>query len=646
MPVSKKESRNLKQQCNPAQQAAVTHESGPVLCLAGPGSGKTFVLTHHIRYLILEKHIDPSQILVITFSKAAALQMQQRFTQLMEDTYYPVRFGTFHAVFFQILSRYEGYTTKDILNNTRKKQFLKTVLAQIDYQGKEDTDTLENILQQISYVKNQGGLEYCMEKESNAAISGRKHTEKQEISVFAKIKNEIPLFQEIYQNYERILRQEHVLDFDDMLMLCYRLFCDKPHILEEYRSQIRYVLVDEYQDINPVQYEMLKMLIHPHRNLFAVGDDDQSIYGFRGSDPDIMLRFKNDFPEGIIIPLVKNYRSTTGIVNCAKQVIGENTRRYKKEMTAVKAGDGMFFHTCASKEEEYAELLKQLRVAQEMKMLDQCACLFRTNMDASYLAEMLLKEKIPYSMKEKPYNPYDHFICRDFLHYLHLKEGDRSLREFVPVMNRPLRYISRDAVNIMDKQVSFEALKRFYRGKDYMYQHIGKLEYDLGRMKKMDPYAAVNYIRKGIGYDDYLRKLAVEQEQSADVYLKTADELQKRFAMFESIEELEHHIGNYCDLSQIQMKQQNTGGVTLMTYHASKGLEFDTVYLPDCNEGVIPHKKSTLPSQIEEERRLFYVAMTRAKEQLHIMFVEGTKEEKHLISRFLKKVYKEKVPRL
>lgn len=607
-------SKQPEQSCNSAQLAAITHGSGPVLCLAGPGSGKTFTLTHHIRYLILEKQVDPSQILVITFSKAAALQMQKRFNDLMEDSYYPVRFGTFHAIFFQILSQYEGYTTKDILNLTRKKQFLKTIFAQMDYQGKEDVDTMETILQYISAVKNKTKID--------------------------KITEEIPQFQEIYRRYERILRQEHVLDFDDMVLLCYQLFLEKPYILEEYRRDIQYVLVDEYQDINPIQYEMVKLLVEPHQNLFAVGDDDQSIYGFRGSDPSIMLRFKMDFPNGIIIPFQMNYRSKAGIVNCAGRVISENTNRYEKDTEAVKDGEGVIFHPYTSKEEEYTDLLQKLQTAKKEGMLESTACLFRTNMDASYLAELLLKEKIPYNMKEKAYNPYEHFICQDFLHYLHLKEGNRSIREFIPVMNRPLRYLSRDAV--LGAQMDFGQLLAFYKDKDYMKRNIQKLQYDLERMKKMDPFAAVNYIRKGIGYDDFLRKLAGEQDQPADFYLKTADELQKRFAMFHSLEELEHHIEHYCDDSRTQMKQRSRKGITLMTYHASKGLEFNSVYLPDCNEGVIPHKKSVLPSQIEEERRLFYVAMTRAKEELHIMFVEGSKEEKHLISRFLKKVYKEK----
>lgn len=604
---------------NSAQLAAITHEHGPILCLAGPGSGKTFTLTHRIRYLILEKRVDPSKILVITFSKAAATQMEQRFYKVMNDQYYPVRFGTFHAIFFQILSRYEGYTTKDILTLSQKKKYLRTVLLQIDYQGRVDVESIELILSQISYIKN-----------------------KYDTSCLEEIKKNIPQFESIYRQYENLIRQEHKLDFDDMLVLCYELLKNRHDIIEEYRSQWEHILIDEYQDINVIQYEIVKWLIKLHGNLFAVGDDDQSIYGFRGSDPSNMLRFREDFPRGTIIPLNKNYRSTKGIVNFAEQIIGKNKKRYEKEVIAVKEGDGVVLRSFISKEEEYTDLIQKLQQAKLEGYLEQHACLFRTNMDASYLAELLLKEKIPYVMKEKPYNPYEHFISRDLLHYLHLKDGDRRIQEFVPVMNRPLRYISRNAINTLDKQVDLEVIKKFYTGKEYMIKNIQKLEYDLERMKKMDLFAAVNYIRKGIGYDDYLRKQAVEQNISLDEYMKTADELQKRFGMFGSLQELENHIDNYRENMEKTGEKRNEDekGVQIMTYHASKGLEFDTVYLPDCNEGNIPYKKSTTPDQIEEERRLFYVAITRAKEHLYISFIDENANNRHLVSRFLKDIYK------
>ena len=618
MPVLKKELKNLKQQLgNSSQTVAIIHESGPVLCIAGPGSGKTFTLTQRIRYLILEKQIEPSKILVITFSKAAAKQMEQRFYKIMNDRYYPVRFGTFHAVFFQILSLYEGYTTKDILTFSQKKKYLKTVLLQMDYQGKMDIESMEMILSHISYIKNRYDISYISEIEKN-----------------------IPQFKSVYRQYEQLIRQEHKLDFDDMLVRCYELLQKRQDVLDEYAAQFEHILIDEYQDINPVQYEIIKCLIKPHGNLFAVGDDDQSIYGFRGSDPSIMLRFQKDFTAGSIILLNKNYRCTKGITAFAGKIIGENTRRYPKEIEAVKDGNGVVIKSYALKEEQYMDLIQMLHKAKLSGNLTQHACLFRTNMDASYLAERLLKEKIPYVMKEKPYNPYENFISRDFLHYLHLRERDFSIQEFVPIMNRPLRYISREAVGTLDKQVNLDALKRFYIGKEYMMKHIQKLEYDLMYMKRMDLFAAVNYIRKGIGYDEYLKKQAAEQNVSVEEYLKTAEELQKRFGMFGSLSELEEHIDNYREtiIRTEQNHDTQKNGVHLMTYHASKGLEFDIVHLPDCNEGNIPYKKSTTFEQIEEERRLFYVAMTRAKEQLYISFVNGKGDNRHLVSRFLKNV--------
>jgi len=651
---------------NPAQQAAITHESGPVMCLAGPGSGKTFVLTHHIRYLITEKYVDPKHILVITFSKASAVEMQKRFFELMKQEYYPVRFGTFHAIFFQILSQYEHYKTSDILTISQKKKYLKTVLLQMNYQGKLDMDSMETILSNISYFKNH----------NNTVL-------------FGEIEKSIPQFGEIYEKYEKLVRQEHKLDFDDMMLLCHKLLIDRPDILEEYRKEIRYVLIDEYQDINPIQYQLVKKLIEPHRNLFVVGDDDQSIYGFRGCDPGIMLNFKNQFSDGRIITFPINYRCSQPIVDAANRVIAGNKKRFAKEIKAFERNntgneiyqyisngrkdEPVYFQAFESKEAEYEYLVNELKKLYKQDLndnaslndravlkgssigLSNCACLFRTNMDASYLAELLLREKIPYQMKEKPYNPYEHFISRDFLHYLHLKEGDMRIEEFVPIMNRPVRYISRDAIdtsgihndfmdsyggaykkNNFDSHISFEQLKRFYQGKDYMLHNISKLEYDLKRMKSMDVFASINYVRKGIGYDDFLRKHAVSQNVSAEEYLKMADEIQNRFGMFSTLEQMENHIDSYRENSNTSNSSDNKDGVHIMTYHASKGLEFDTVFLPDCNEGIIPYRKSVTPEQIEEERRLFYVAMTRAKEKLYILYLDGEKENRHLVSRFVK----------
>ncbi len=603
---------------NPAQMEAITHEHGPVMCLAGPGSGKTFVLTQHIRYLITEKHIEPHHILVITFSKASAYEMQKRFIELMNGEYYPVRFGTFHSIFFHFLSRYEHYKTSDILTDSQKKKYLKTVLLQINYQGKKDTESIENILASISHVKNHS------------------------TELVATIEKDIPQFKEIYYKYEELIRLEHKLDFDDMMLLCYELITKRPDILNEYIKETEHVLIDEYQDINSIQYELVKKIIKSHENLFVVGDDDQSIYGFRGCDPSIMLRFREDFPNGKIITFPVNYRCTRSIVNAAGRLISHNENRYKKEIYANKALDNsVCFRAFDNKEAEYETLIYELKEIDKTyrESLCQIACLFRTNMDASYLAERLIKEKIPYQMKEKPYNPYDHFIAKDFLHYLYLKNGELSIEHFLPVMNRPLRYLNRDSFNTKCMNVDFDKLKLFYADKEYMQHILMKLEYDLKRMQNMDVFAAINYVRKGIGYDDFLRKYAAQTGIKLQEYLNMADDIQKRMGVFASLEELQKHIENYREQIATSVNDKKNGkkeGIHIMTYHASKGLEFDTVYIPDCNEGVIPYKKSITKVQIEEERRLFYVAMTRAKENLNIYYVDGDKNNRHLVSRYVK----------
>ncbi len=601
---------------NAAQIEAITHEHGPVMCLAGPGSGKTFVLTRHIRYLIKEKHIEPHHILVITFSKASAVEMQKRFIELMDDEYYPVRFGTFHSIFFHLLSRYEHYKTSDILTISQKKKYLKTTLLQMNYLGKKDVEALENILSSISYIKNHS---------------------KETIPIIEK---EIPQFNEIYHRYESLIHMEHKLDFDDMMVLCHELLIRRPEVLKEYKSEIEYVLIDEYQDINPIQYELVKKITTPHNNLFVVGDDDQSIYGFRGCEPGIMLAFKEEFPKGKMITFPVNYRCTQAIVDVAGRVISHNEKRYAKDICANKTSDTpVTFTAYESKETEYEKMIYNLKKAGETDfgIYNHIACLFRTNQDASYLAERLIKEKIPYQMREKPYNPYEHFIAKDLLHYLYLKSGIITPEHFVPVMNKPLRYLNRDSIDIMNDEVSFDGLKQYYADKEYMKSIIMKLEYDLIRMQKMDIFASINYVRKGIGYDDYLRKYAVESHIKPEEYLYYADDIQKRMSGYASLEELQTHIDNFGEkINLSKTVPDKKEGIHIMTYHASKGLEFDTVYLPDCNEGIIPYRKSLTKEAIEEERRLFYVAMTRAKKDLHILYVDGKGDNRHLVSRFVK----------
>lgn len=600
--------------CNEMQKKAIMHESGPAMCLAGPGSGKTFVLTHRIKYLIEELSIAPSKILVITFSKAAAKEMQQRFYSIMGNQNFPVTFGTFHAIFFHMLCQHQNYSANSIISLQQKKYFLKMAIAESKTDFVFDKETIEDILQKFSYIKNSG-----------------------ENDCFLEIKRDEFDIKALYSIYQRILSENRKLDFDDMMLLCHKMLTEHPQILSYYQNQYQYVLIDEYQDINPIQYDMIKKLILPERNLFVVGDDDQSIYGFRGSDPSIMLRFKQDFPDGVLIAFPINYRSTGGIVKAAGRLILKNKNRYQKEFKAnVQSENGVRFYEYVTVEEQQAEILNYVKEKKREGSDQRCAILLRTNLEASFWAELFTKERIPYRMKEKMKHCYDSFICRDLLCYLRLSRGSSAVSDLVTVMNRPLRYISRGCLK--GTTFSFDEIKQFYHTKPYMLETINQLEYQLKWLSKMDLYAAINFIRKGIGYEDYLKTLAVEQNASYEKWLETLDALHQRMSMFQTVSMLEHHIDEYTSLISKQRMEDRQEGITIMTYHASKGLEFDEVILPSCNEGYTPHKKAIGDAGIEEERRLFYVAMTRAKKLLHICYIKGNHDRKHLISRFVKEI--------
>lgn len=597
---------------NERQKQAITWEKGPALILAGPGSGKTTVITHRIRHLIKQQSIEPSSILVITFSKAAALEMQQRFCQLMENEYQPVVFGTFHAISFHILKNYYHYSNSDILTSFQKRKYLEQIMLRYFPDTSCDYDTLDSVLHKIAARKNGTVI-------IDSDMLSRE------------------IFEKIYLEYNHFIHENRKIDFEDMQLLCYQLFLEHTDIKREYQQKYTHVLVDEYQDINSLQNKIVNILTEESGNLFVVGDDDQSIYGFRGAKPGIMLRFMEEHQNAGCIHLEHNYRSDKNIILFADEIIRQNQNRYDKIFQAARPGlNPVIMRSFADKETEYQRLVKELKERTDTGAAGSTACLFRTNGDASYLAECLLKEQIPFIMKEKPYNPYEHFIFRDIHHYLQLvgmADGfDR--RDLYAVMNKPLRYIKREA--LQEEKGNFEMLCDYYKDNRYMINAIKKLEYDIHRMKDMDLFSCVNYIRKAIGYDDYLRQLAFDRKKEYTEYQKHADEIQERMKLFRSFEELNMHIEIYADQMQKKELQKNGKDVVIMTFHASKGLEFDTVYIPDCNEGIIPSNRSSSPQEIEEERRMLYVAATRAKNHLFLYYLGGEKKQKkNMISRFL-----------
>ena len=601
-----------RQVVNPNQELAILHTAGPAQVIAGPGSGKTFVTVHRILHLITEWGVDPARILVITFTKAAALEMQERFFRLTQPKRPPVRFGTFHAVFYHILkqsARYQGYS---IMTESEKRKQIRQIVRMYSRFASVQEEDLEEL---------------------TALVSNRKTGAKQKKTAIQNITEEdIGFLVKEYESYQQEFGQ---MDFDDIMILCHRLLVSEADTLARWQEQFQYILVDEFQDISPLQYEIVKMLAAPQHNLFIVGDDDQSIYGFRGASPDSMQQFGRDYPQASFILLDQNYRCHGRIVAAALRVIGENHNRIVKQIQAVhETGDGFCLRQYEQEEVKQRALLQEMhRIRQEGK-LSGCAMICRTNYDCAMWAQILRKGGIPFSMKERPANRFRHFVVQDILAYLTLAEEAEGFqrRHFLRIMNRPVRYLKRDSV--AGETVREKELLCWYDGSPVLQERIRRLFQDIGHLRGMGLCLQIHYIRNIIGYDGYLREKYGPEK--AGELVRIGEEFQEFSGQFAALQEMWEYIAGYEDtLKDVQERnREEEDALHLLTMHASKGLEFDRVYLPDCQEGKIPSAKSVTEAEIEEERRMFYVAMTRAKHSLCLMTVKG-KTGKDAPSRFL-----------
>ncbi len=597
------------------QLQAIHHGDGPMMVLAGPGSGKTFVITHRIQYLIEHHGVPPEQILVITFTKAAALEMQERFERLMGGTGQNVTFGTFHAIYFQILKRSYHYEQSDIITEKEKREYLKEVLVQSLGEEESGDTYIPLLLNDISKIKNEG-----LPSDSFQAAY-------------------LPdgCFHKIFVDYQKRMRTERKIDFDDMVLLCRRLLQKQPELLSMWRDIYRYILIDEFQDINRMQYEVVKSLAEPRNNLFVVGDDDQSIYGFRGSDPSIMLGFPREYPDCETVLLKENYRCTEHIVKSAVKLIDHNKNRFLKKLRAKKEGaQDVILTGSDSKEAEAEEIITLIKSYRQYGVYKDIAILFRTNLNASFLAQKLAQEQIPFWQKERTKSLFEDPMALDILAMLHFAHGETKREYFLRFMNKPVRYIRRDMVT---EQVSIDRMLGLPGLGKSRTMLLKRLQYDLLQIRRMEPYAAINYIRKGIGYDQWVVQNAKERRRNYKEDIELLNQIQDSAKRMENFSAWLDMIDAYQqNLERTEAPSEDADAVSLITMHGSKGLEYKIVILPDVNEGNVPQKKAVAPKELEEERRVFYVAMTRAKEKLFLFYVRKTKENRLMPSRFLKEI--------
>ena len=584
-----------------AQKQAIEHNQGPMLVLAGPGSGKTLVITRRTQWLIQKAGVAPGNILVVTFTRAAAGEMRSRFDRLMDGRHLPVSFGTFHAIFFTILKYAYKYKVENILSEDEKYAILRDIIHQIDVEMDDEKDFVMDIAGEISRVKGD-------------MIS---------LEHFYPVNCAKDVFEEIYKAYAAKLGRMRRLDYDDMLVQTWQLFKKYPDILAAWQKKYTYILIDEFQDINRVQYEIIRMLAMPENNLFVVGDDDQSIYKFRGAKPEILLGFTKDYPEAKMTVLNTNYRSTGAVVKRAEALIKNNEHRYAKDMTAAREmGDEVLVKAFQKPADQYLKMIREIVDIHEQKEVpwEEIAVIFRTNVQMSGFVEQLMVYNVPFVMKDSVPNIYQHWIAKDIFAYMNIAFGGNSRSDYLRIINRPNRFISRSYLD--EDPVNLANVKDYLENREWMVERIEQMEYDFYMLSSMGPYPAIQYIRNSIGYDNYLKEYGASRGIKSEDLLEVLDELMDKSHAYKTWEEWFEAIDQYSETLKIRSRQrfEETEGIRLLTMHGAKGLEYDLVYIPDANQGIAPHKKALTESDKEEERRMFYVAMTRAKNNLRIYF--------------------------
>lgn len=593
---------------NENQLKAVEHIDGPCMVLAGPGSGKTRVITYRIANMVVNKNIKPTSILAISFTKASSIEMKNRALALSNDfRMNKVTYGTFHSVFFRILRYFENYNIESILDEKTKRIGLKSILKGLNIENSDDDETIGQVINEISYVKNE-----LMDKRD--------------------FKSEVLTndeFIKVYNFYEEYKQQMNKIDFDDMLIKTYELLKHNKAALDRVRSVYRYILVDEFQDINKVQFEALKLIANPNNNIFVVGDEDQSIYGFRGSRPDFLLEFEEYFSNTTKVLLDINYRSKGEIIDVANRLIEKNTNRYEK---VIKCGQGngakVNYVSPEDSEEEAVYIAKDIKdkVQEEYTEYTDFAVIYRTNIQSRALVDVFMDMRIPFVVKDSIVTIYDHWAAQDILAYLRIGVNPNSNKDWIRIINKPFRYISKDNLNLIkDEQDFINSLINKCDLHPKQVKTINDLDIDISYVKGLNPKNAISYIRTTLDYDRYILDYCANRKIKTNGLIEILNELESSATNFKTIQEYLDHIERVKSELVDNKNNKETDGVIFTTMHSAKGLEFKNVYIIGANEGTIPHEKSydiddeeKKNDQIEEERRLMYVAITRAEENICI----------------------------
>ncbi len=610
---------------NPRQKEAVMHTEGPLLLMAGAGSGKTRVLTHRIAYLIEEKNVNPWNILAITFTNKAAREMKERVNQLLGSGGEDVWVSTFHSMCVRILRRdvdQIGYSRNfTIIDTSEQNTLMKRVLKELNIDPKKYDP--RSILGAISNAKNE--------------LLTPADYENQQGSLFEQIVGRC------YALYQKELRNNQCMDFDDLIMNTIRLFKENEDALQFYQRKFHYIHVDEYQDTNHAQYTLVNLLADRFKNLCVVGDADQSIYGWRGANMQNILDFEKDYPDAAVILLEQNYRSTQTILNAANQVIKNNRNRPDKNLwTENSAGEKITYYRGDSERDEARFIVSEMQkqIADKGRKFGDFAVLYRTNAQSRVIEEMLLKANVPYTMVGGR-KFYDRKEIRDILAYLSAIANPSDSLSLERIINVPKRGIGETSVEKLREFASLHEWSLLEAAMNVDLANIsGKAGKELGsfgmmmdQFAQMIPYLSVTELTKEIldktGYkQDLINQNNLESQsrlENLEEFLTVTQEFDKRFeAQNEDDadapeEKLTVFLNDLALLSDVDSYEEESSQVTLMTLHAAKGLEFPVVFLIGLEENIFPLSRALMEeSKLEEERRLAYVGITRAEEELFL----------------------------
>lgn len=607
---------NMLDKLNERQKEAVLATEGPVLVLAGAGSGKTTVLVNRIAYMISEKHIRPWNILAITFTNKAAREMKDRIERLLGDTAKDMWIGTFHSVCVRILRScidLLGYSRDFVIYDTADtKTVMKECLRELDID--EKSFPVRNVLSIISNAKNDL---------MDAATFENVYKSDYRMSIIAKI----------YYRYQTKLRKNNAVDFDDIILNTVKILSENPDVLSKYQDKFQYILVDEYQDTNNSQYLLINLLAQANRNLCVVGDDDQSIYKFRGANIGNILNFEDDYSDVQKITLDQNYRSTQNILDAANSVISNNKGRMGKSLwTSNGDGNKVFVYTGTNEYDEARYIARQIKKHfDEQGSFSDCAILYRTNAQSRVIEEMLMRESVPYKVLSG-LRFYDRKEIKDIIAYLRVVYNPNDDVSLARIINEPKRKIGNatleKARNIArEKETSlYDVISHaddYPEFKTAIKKLLGFSEIIQSLIKLKDTVTIEDLTGRILNDTGYMPALIMEDTTESKTRIENLGEFISVITEFEKNEETGNTLGEFLEnislVSDIDGYDENEDSAVLMTIHSAKGLEFPIVFLSGLEEGLFPGMRSMeSDDDIEEERRLCYVAITRAKEQLYI----------------------------